>query len=57
VFSRPGFQPKREAELIPLEPMPISASEIRARVRRGESIDGLVRPAVANYIERRRLYC
>jgi nicotinate-nucleotide adenylyltransferase len=56
VFSRPGFQ-KPEAELIPLEPMPISASEVRARVRRGESIDGLVPPAVANHIERRRLYC
>jgi len=56
VFSRPGFQPKGEAQLIPLEPMPISASEIRARVRRGESADGLVPPAVANYIAGHRLY-
>jgi nicotinate-nucleotide adenylyltransferase len=57
VFSRPGYQPKPEVQLIPLQPMPISATEIRARARRGESIDGLVPPAVANHIERRRLYC
>ena len=56
VFSRPGFQPKRKAQLIPLEPMPISASAIRARVRRGESADGLVPPAVASYIAGHRLY-
>jgi nicotinic acid mononucleotide adenylyltransferase len=56
VFSRPGFQPKREAQLIPLKPMPISASAIRARVRRGESADGLVPPAVASYIAGHRLY-
>jgi len=36
--------------------MPISASEIRARVRRGEGADGLVPPAVANYIARHKLY-
>ncbi|HZJ64449.1 MAG TPA: nicotinate-nucleotide adenylyltransferase [Kofleriaceae bacterium] len=56
VFSRPGFQPKGEAQLIPLKPMPISASEIRARVRRGEGTNGLVPPAVANYIADHRLY-
>jgi nicotinate-nucleotide adenylyltransferase len=36
--------------------MPISASDIRARARRGEDLAPFVPPAVANYIARRRLY-
>ncbi|MHB8641994.1 MAG: nicotinate-nicotinamide nucleotide adenylyltransferase [Gaiellaceae bacterium] len=39
-----------------LEPVPISSSEIRARVARGEPIDQLVPPAVAAEIERLGLY-
>jgi nicotinate-nucleotide adenylyltransferase len=34
----------------------ISASDIRARVQAGESIEGLVPPAVRDYIEKHRLY-
>lgn len=34
----------------------ISASDIRARVRRGDPIDDLVSPAVADYIEAHHLY-
>jgi len=34
----------------------ISSTQIRMRVRRGESISRLVPPAVADYIERHRLY-
>jgi nicotinate-nucleotide adenylyltransferase len=56
VFGRPGVQMKEKVKLIPMDPMPISASEIRARARRGEDLSGLVPPAVANYIARRRLY-
>ncbi len=43
-------------ELFELEPVPVSSTEIRARVRRGESIDGLVPPAVASLVEQLRLY-
>ena len=39
-----------------LEPLPISSSEIRARVARDEPIDGLVPSAVAEAIERLELY-
>ncbi|HEU5294180.1 MAG TPA: nicotinate-nucleotide adenylyltransferase [Burkholderiaceae bacterium] len=43
-------------QLVPLPPMDISATEIRDRVARGESISGLVSDAVASYIARHRLY-
>jgi nicotinate-nucleotide adenylyltransferase len=39
-----------------LDPVPISSSEIRERVARGESIDELVPPPVAAEIERLGLY-
>jgi nicotinate-nucleotide adenylyltransferase len=68
VATRPGFararldsvlqqlsQPDR-VELFAIEPVPISSREIRDRVRRGESIDGLVPPAVAGLIESLGLY-
>jgi nicotinate-nucleotide adenylyltransferase len=56
VFGRPGIELKEQMKLIPMKPMPVSASEIRARARRGEDIGHLVPAAVANYIVRRRLY-
>jgi nicotinate-nucleotide adenylyltransferase len=56
VFARPGISLKGKPALIPMEPMPISASEIRARVARGEDISALVPPAVASYIARHGLY-
>jgi nicotinate-nucleotide adenylyltransferase len=56
VFGRPGIQLKENVKLIPLTPMPVSASEIRARAGRGEDLGRLVPPAVANYIGLRRLY-
>jgi nicotinate-nucleotide adenylyltransferase len=57
VFARPGFE-VREAgiKLIPMSPMPVSGSDIRARAARGESLAGLVPDAVANYIGRKGLY-
>jgi nicotinate-nucleotide adenylyltransferase len=39
-----------------MEPMSVSSSEIRDRVARGEPIDGLVPPAVADAISRLGLY-
>jgi len=68
VATRPGYprervdailqqlsQPDR-VELFEIEPVPISSREIRDRVSRGESIDGLVPPAVAELIQSRGLY-
>jgi nicotinate-nucleotide adenylyltransferase len=36
--------------------MPVSSTEIRRRIREGESIDGLVDPRVARYIQHYALY-
>ena len=57
VFARPGSKiSDAGARVLPFEPMPIAASEIRDRVSRGEDIGALVPPAVANYIASHRLY-
>ena len=56
VFARPGFALSGKVRRIPMPPMAISSSEIRARVARNEDISALVPPAVANHIARNRLY-
>jgi nicotinate-nucleotide adenylyltransferase len=63
VANRPGPMPPVDAQVlrhphrvVPLAMLDISATDIRARVARGESIDALVPPAVARYIESHRLY-
>ena len=68
VATRPGFPRERldsvlqrlsrpdRVELFEIEPVPISSQQIRDRVGRGESIDGLVPPAVAELIESLGLY-
>jgi nicotinate-nucleotide adenylyltransferase len=59
VAARPGYPPaiaSDRIEVFELEPHDVSSSEIRARVRRGEPIDGLVEPEVAAYIVERGLY-
>jgi nicotinate-nucleotide adenylyltransferase len=56
VFGRPGTELKEKPRLIPMDPMPLSSSEVRARARRGEDLGRFVPPAVANYIARRGLY-
>ena len=68
VATRPGFPHERldsvlrqlsrpdRVELFEIEPVPISSREIRDRVARGESIDGLLPPAVADVIESLGLY-
>jgi nicotinate-nucleotide adenylyltransferase len=48
-------QPER-VEFFEIEPLPISSRDIRDRVARGEPIDGLVPPDVANLIESFGLY-
>jgi nicotinate-nucleotide adenylyltransferase len=57
VFARPGFKPVgSDAETIPMEPMDVSASDIRARAARGEPLARLVPAKVADYIARQGLY-
>ena len=57
VFARPGFKVAgMDAETVPMKPLSISASDIRARVARGETVAGMVPPAVAAYIAQHKLY-
>lgn len=57
VFPRPGFSiDKNNVRTIRMAPMQVSASDIRKRAARAESLEGLVPPAVANYIHRHGLY-
>jgi nicotinate-nucleotide adenylyltransferase len=68
VATRPGYPRERldavlkqlsrpdRVELFEIEPVPISSREIRDRVSRGESIDGLVPVAVAELIRSLGLY-
>jgi len=57
VFTRPGYHVESgDATVVPILPLAISASDIRARAGRGESLDGLVPAAVAKYIAENRLY-
>jgi len=56
VAARPGSPAGAQVTALPMTPSPISASDIRARVRRGEDISGMVPAAVANYIRERGLY-
>ena len=56
VFARPGNSMKGNPVVVPMEPMNMSSSDIRARVARGEAIDELVPAAVAGYVAQHRLY-
>ena len=57
VFTRPGYSVESGgAIVVPMSPLAISASDIRARAARGESLEGLVPSAVAKYITENRLY-
>ena len=57
VFARPGVELKEPVNLIPMDPLALSSSDVRERARRGEDVSDVVPPAIANYIARRRLYC
>ena len=60
VATRPGYPlpeaPPGRVLFFEIEPVPVSSREIRARVARGEPIDGLVPPAVAAAIGGLGLY-
>jgi len=46
----------RELQELPFTPMPVSASQIRQLLARGEPTEGLLAPAVAAYIAAHHLY-
>jgi nicotinate-nucleotide adenylyltransferase len=68
VATRPGYPRERlqsvldrlsrpdRVQFFEIEPLPISSEDIRERVARGEPIDRLVPPAVAELIDSRGLY-
>ena len=56
VFARPGVELEEPVDLVPMRPMAISSSALRARAARGDDLSGLVPEPVANYIARRALY-
>jgi nicotinate-nucleotide adenylyltransferase len=68
VATRPGYPRERlqsvldrlshpdRVQFFEIEPLPISSEDIRERVARGEPIDRLVPPAVAELIDVRGLY-
>jgi len=68
VATRPGYSRARledvlgrlrrpdRVEFFQIEPVDVSSREIRARIARGEPIDGLVPPAVEAEIDRLGLY-
>ena len=56
VVARPGSRIDAKVRTLPMAPSPVSASEIRARVARGEDISAMVPRAVADYIREKELY-
>ncbi len=57
VVTRPGYSvDSAQAIVVPMSPLAISGSDIRARAARGENLAGLVPAAVAHYITENRLY-
>jgi nicotinate-nucleotide adenylyltransferase len=56
VFARPGWTPDAKAQMIPMVPMPISASDIRARIARGDDVSALLPPPVLGYIKEKGIY-
>lgn len=57
LFVRPGFETgDKDAQIVPMRSMPISASDIRERAARGEDLTAMVPSSVANYIRMHQLY-
>jgi nicotinate-nucleotide adenylyltransferase len=57
LFGRPGFElGDEEVQIVPMRPMPISASGIRALAAAGQDLTAMVPPGVANYIRTHHLY-
>jgi nicotinate-nucleotide adenylyltransferase len=56
VFARPGSNLNGKAKTIPMTPMAISASDLRARIGRGDDVSELLPAPVLAYIREQRLY-
>jgi nicotinate-nucleotide adenylyltransferase len=56
VVARPGSKVDSDVQSIPMAPSLLSASDIRARIGRGEDVAGMVPAAVLNYIREKGLY-
>ncbi|MED5618398.1 nicotinate-nucleotide adenylyltransferase [Ideonella sp. BN130291] len=65
VAGRDGEQPKpstpvaavpHQVQALPMPAMPLSSSDVRERIDRGQSIAEVVPPGVARYIDRTHLY-
>ena len=57
VVARPGWPPADgRVQFVPMEPLDISASDIRARLERGEDVSAMVPPKVLDYIRKHGLY-
>ena len=56
VAARPGSRIEGGPRILPMEPASTSASDIRARLGRGEDVSGMVPAAVLDYIRRKGLY-
>jgi nicotinate-nucleotide adenylyltransferase len=57
VCARPGWSaPEGRARFVPMEPLAISASDIRARLARGEDVSAMVPAKVLAYIQQHGLY-
>jgi nicotinic acid mononucleotide adenylyltransferase len=51
-----ALPPRTRIFLLPIRALEISSTEIRERIRRGETLDGLVPAPVAAYIRKHELY-
>ena len=56
VVARPGSKVDAKAKTISMTPMSISASDIRARIARGEDVSAMLPAAVLGYIKQKGLY-
>ena len=56
VVARPGSKLDAKAKTVSMAPMPISASDIRARLARGEDVSRMLPPPVLAYIRAQGLY-
>jgi len=56
VVARSGSAMREKVKTIPMTPMPVSASDIRARLARGEDVAAMLPAAVLGYIKEKGLY-
>ncbi len=56
VVARPGWNIDAKAKTIPMTPLPVSASELRTRIARGEDVSAMVPAPVLGYIREHALY-